>query len=71
MDGIGRNLAPRPMAPCAEGSDPLTGLWPTLLFAAPLAPPLWQLSRNPLRLFLVRSDCQCCIRGAYYLIQVR
>jgi len=37
------------MAPFAEGSDPLTGRWPTPL----LATPLWQLSHNPLRLFLV------------------
>ena len=30
----------------------------------PPGTPLWQLSRNPFRLFLVHSDCQCCIRVA-------
>ena len=43
-----------------KASDPLTGRWPILLLAPP-GHPLWQLSRNPFRLFLVHSDCQCCI----------
>jgi hypothetical protein len=60
MDGIGRELKPRPMAHTQKGSDPLTGRWPTLLLRPP-STPLWQLSRNPFRLFLVHSDRQCCI----------
>jgi hypothetical protein len=38
MDGIGRELKPRPMDQAQKASDPLTGRWPTLLLA-PRTPP--------------------------------
>jgi hypothetical protein len=40
MDGIGRELKPRPMDQAQKASDPLTGRWPTLLLAPPGHPPL-------------------------------
>jgi hypothetical protein len=55
MDGIGRELKPRPMDQAQKASDPLTGRWPTLLLAPP-GHPLWRISANPLRLLLVQSD---------------
>jgi hypothetical protein len=71
MDGIGRNLAPRPMAPCAEGSDPLTGLGPTLLLAAPPWHPLVAVIAQPAP-FIPRTERLSMLHSrGYYLIRVR
>jgi hypothetical protein len=39
MDGIGRELKPRPIGLAQKARDPLTGRWPTPLLAPPRAPP--------------------------------
>jgi hypothetical protein len=43
MDGIGRELKPRPIGLAQKARDPLTGRWPTPLLA-PRAPPSGGLS---------------------------
>jgi hypothetical protein len=63
MEGIGRDLATRPMAPCAEGSNPLTGLWPTLLLAAPLAPPCGSYRTTRFVYSLYRATVNAAFEG--------